>query len=95
VQHIPAVREHYRIVVDVDDPSRRVSLPRHVVHVARGWHTGTNIEKLADSAVGSQKFHRATQKGLIPPTRLANVRQIGRYFISGLPVSGVIIFPAE
>src|ERR1700722_4052227 len=95
VQHIPAVREYHRIVVDVHDPGLAIGPPRHVVHVTRGRQAGTNIDKLADTGVGSQKIHRSPQKGPVRPARLANVRQIGHYFIAGLPVSRVIVFAAE
>ena len=48
VQHVPAVRQHHRVVVDVDDPHIRAALAGHLVGVGRRGQARPDVDDLPD-----------------------------------------------
>jgi hypothetical protein len=48
------VREHHRVVVDVDDPDIRAGLLRELVSVARGRQSRADVDDLPDARLADQ-----------------------------------------
>jgi hypothetical protein len=54
VQHVPGVRQHHRVVVDVHHAAVRRDRPGQLVHVAHGGQPGADIEELPDPLLAGQ-----------------------------------------
>jgi hypothetical protein len=56
------VREHDRVVVDVDHPGRRGDRLGDLVHVRAGGDAGADVQELPDPRVLGQEGNRAAHK---------------------------------
>jgi hypothetical protein len=66
------VRQHDRVVVDVDDPRLRRRPLRHLVGVAGGGQAGADVEELPEAGLGRQVVHGGREER--PVGRLSGVR---------------------
>ena len=56
------VRQHQRVVVDVDDPGRRGGSLRDLVRVLHGRQAGADVEELADARLRGQVVDGADEE---------------------------------
>jgi hypothetical protein len=68
------LREHYRVVVDVDDVRRGDDLLGDLVHVALGGPAGADVEELVDAAPASQWVARCRKRWFSQTTSYVTVR---------------------
>lgn len=95
LQHVPGVREHYRVVIHVDDARSRVGGHRHLVYVPPGRQAGANVNQLPDAGLVHQVADRAAHEGAVDLGGFAYIGQIRRDLITRIPVRGIIIFAAQ
>jgi hypothetical protein len=59
------VREHDRVVVDIDDTRLRCDGLRDLVHVTRRGQTGPDVDELADTHLADEVPDDAPQDGAL------------------------------
>ena len=89
------VREHDRVVVNVDDPRRRGDPLGDLVHVRAGGDAGADVQELPDPFVPGQEGGRAPDKPPVLDHSGTHGRERGRDGVSRFPVSGEIVLAAE
>jgi hypothetical protein len=62
VQRVARVRDHHRVVVDVDHAAARRLRPRHLVHVPHRRQPGPDVEELPDPRLAGQVADRAPEE---------------------------------
>src|SRR5690606_33097741 len=91
----PGVREHERVVVDVDDPALRGDPLRHLVGVVRRREPGADVEELADAGLARQELHDPPQETPRLPRVHPDLRVDRGDGVTRLPVDGVVVLAAE
>ena len=69
VQHAAGVRQHDRVVVDVDDPGLRAGVQRDLVRVAHRGQSGADVDDLLDSGLADQVADHPAEEGPVPGGR--------------------------
>jgi hypothetical protein len=97
VQRVAGVRDHHRVVVDVDDAALRRLRPRHLVHVPHGGQPGPDVEELPDPRVAGQVADRAAEETPVLLDGAAHhvLAEHVKGPASGLPVSREVVLAAE
>jgi hypothetical protein len=89
------VREHQRVVVDVDDPGRGRDRLRHLVHVIRGRQAGPDVEELPNAGLGGQVPDRAAEERPVLARGDADGRVGLQDLLGGLAVGRKVVLAAE
>ena len=95
VQHAAGVRQHHRVVVDVDDPGLRAGLQGDLVRVAGGGQAGADVDDLPDAGLADQVTDHPAEEGPVPLHRQLDVRQLGDHRLADGPVGRVVVLAAE
>jgi len=94
-QQRPGVREHDRVVVDVDDPRVRGGPLRDLVGVVRGGDPGADVEELPDAGLRGQVAHGPAEERAVAADAHSHER-VGRHELLGqLAVGGEVVLAAE
>lgn len=94
-QQRPRVRQHQRIVIDVDHPRIGVNPLRHLMHVLPGRQPRPQIEELINPRLGSQVAYRPPEELTVLPRHDAHLRSLLKYLISAPAIGGEVILAAE
>jgi hypothetical protein len=95
VQHAAGVRQHDRIVVDVDDAGLRAGLQRDLVRVAHRGQSGADVDDLLDASLADQVADDPAEEGPVPLHRQPDVRQLRDHRLADRAVGRVIVLAAE
>jgi hypothetical protein len=97
VQRVAGVRDHHRVVVNVDDAAVRRLRPRRLVHVPHGRQPGPDIEELPDPRVAGQVADRAAEEAPVLLDGAAHhvLAEHVKGPPSGLPVGREVVLAAE
>jgi hypothetical protein len=95
VQHVAGVREHHRVVIDVDDPGVRAGRGGHLVGVAGRGQARPDVDDLADADLADQVPDDPAEEFAVLPDREPRVRQQPADDLGGLPVDRVVVLAAE
>jgi hypothetical protein len=91
----PGMNENDRVIVDVDDPAPRRHRLSHLVRVIRRRNAGADVQELPDPCLCGQEPHHARLVGPVGASRLRDGGESSYRLVSGGPVSGEIILPAQ
>ena len=96
-EQCPAVREHDRVIVDVDDPCLRVDGGGDLVGVLHGRQARADVDELVDAAFGREESHCASEEPAVLPHHGAGEGVAERIddLVTRLPVDGVVVLAAE
>jgi len=94
-QQPPCVREHQRVVVDVDDPGPRNQPLGDLMGIVRRRQPGPDIQELAPARLASQIAHGPAQELAVLPRLLPDVRQQFGDAVAYFAVDLVIVLAAE
>ena len=89
------VREHDRVVVDVNYPRRRGDPLDDLVHVRAGGDAGTDVKELRNPHLPGQEGCRTAHKPPVLDHGGPHGRERGGDGVSRFPVSGEIILAAK
>ena len=94
-QQRAGVREHDRVVVDVDHPRLGGDGLRHLVGVVRRRQAGADVEELADALARRQVAHRAGEEPPVGLDRQDRLRVDLQRLLADLPVDREVVLAAE
>jgi hypothetical protein len=57
------MRQHHRVVVDVDDPAGRVDRLREIAAGLRAGQAGADVDELPDARLDGEEAHRPPMEG--------------------------------
>ena len=92
-QQRAGVRQHQRVVVDVDDAALRRDGLGHLVGVAGRGQPGAEVEELPDARLGGQVAHAAGEEGPVGPGGSTDGGVGGDGLLAGDPVGLELSFP--
>jgi hypothetical protein len=95
LQHVPPVREHHRVVIDVDHPGLGFNPQRHLVRVPGRRQPGTHIHDLVKAGFRDQVPDDPSQECAVRLHVCQQVRQLGLHGLADLPVGRIIILATE
>jgi hypothetical protein len=94
-QQCPRVRQHRRVIVDVDDPARRVHPLRDLVHIPGRGQAAADVEELPDARLGRQETYRAGEELPILPRHGPRARHPGEHPVRHFPVHRVVVLAPD
>jgi serine-type D-Ala-D-Ala carboxypeptidase len=89
------VGQHHRVIVHVHHAALRRRALGYLVRVVRGGQARTDVQELADPGLADQVPHRPPQEYPVPARRADDVRVRRDHPLSGYPVDGEVILPAQ
>jgi hypothetical protein len=94
-QQRAGVREHQRVVVDVDHAGLRRDGLGDLVRVGRGGQPGADVEELADPGRIGQVVHAAAEERPVGPGGLPDPGEGLDRLLARHPVGGEVVLPAQ
>jgi hypothetical protein len=91
----PAVRQHHRVVVDVDDLGLRVDPLDDLVGVLRRRQAGAEVEELGDPGLAGQEPAGANKETTVFEREVLGFRRGLLHLVQDLPVDLVVVLPQQ
>ncbi len=91
----PAVGEHDRIDIDVDDLRLRIRLLRNFMRVACRRQTGTDIEEQGDPLLDDEVAHHPVQDRPVVQRDLFQFRHDGKTGFRHLAIDAVVVLTVQ
>src|SRR5215470_1319957 len=89
------VREHQRVVVDIDNPRIRCDPLRDLVHVVGHRQADADVKELAHAGLHGQEGYRPAQEGTVFSDGGPDGGKDGGNLVAGFPVGDEVVLTAE